>query len=69
MGYIFPGDTLRNWQVVDNHRFATLEESIKEAMWEYTWKIGIWGQEETLVAGEALLTLTNIPSQILTNLY
>ena len=45
----------------DNHRFTTLEERIKNIPWGGTRNIQILGQEETLVAGETLLNLTDIP--------
>ena len=50
------------------HRFYTLEKCIKESPWGDTWKIRIWRQEETLEAGEDILTPTNIPSQLPKNL-
>ena len=52
----------------DTHIFATLEERAKEAPWGDTWKIKIWDQDESLEAREDLLTTTEIPSQIPTNL-
>ena len=48
--------------------FATLEECIKEDPWGDTCKIWIWGQDNSLDAGEDLLTMIKIPYQIPTNL-
>ena len=48
--------------------FSNLEECNKEAPWGDTWKIRIWGQYESLEAGEDLLTPADSPSQIPTNL-
>ena len=48
--------------------FVALEERTKEAPWGDTWKIMMLVQDKILEAGEDLLTLTKIPSQIPTKL-
>ena len=52
----------------DDPWFATLVESILEAPWGDTWKILVWGIEDTLEVGEDLLTHTKISSQHPNNL-
>ena len=47
---------------------ATIEERNKEDPWGDTWKTKILGQDESLEAGEDLLTPTKIPYQISTHL-
>ena len=68
MGYLALGDIGRYQKGADQPRFATLEERIKEASRGDTWKIRVFGQNETLEAGEDLLAPNKIPSQISTNL-
>ena len=58
----------RHHKVSDPPIFSTLEESTKEDPWGDTWKPKILGQDRILEAGEYLLTPTEIPSQIPTNL-
>ena len=68
MGHLYPKDIIRYQKGPDPPIFATLEERTKEALWGDTWKTRILGQDESLEAGEDLITLTESPSQIQTNL-
>ena len=68
MGHIVPGDIMRYQKGAYQPQFSNLEERIKAASWGDTWEIRIWGQEETLDAGEDLATPTKIPYQVSTNL-
>ena len=52
----------------DPPRFATLEERTKAAPWGDTRKTRILGQYKSLKAVEDLLTTTESPSQIPTNM-
>ena len=68
MGHLSPKDILRYQKGSDTPIFATLEERTKEAPWGDTWKIRILGQEKILDAEEELLTPSESPYQIPTNL-
>ena len=68
MGHLSPKDIVGYQKVSDPPRFATLEESTKESPWGDTWKIRILVQDNILDAGEDLLTPTESPYQIPTNL-
>ena len=68
MEHLYPKDIVKYQKGSDPPRFDTLEERTKEAPLGGTWKIRILVQYESLEAGEYLLTPTNSPSQIPTNL-
>ena len=68
MVYLSTGAILRYQKGEDDPWFATLVESILEAPWGDTWKILVWGLEDTLEVGEDLLTHTKISSQHPNNL-
>ena len=61
-------DTMMYLRGSYNHRFVTLDECTKEYSWENTWIIMIIVDEETLEAGEYLLTPNKIPSQLSSNM-
>ena len=68
MENISSGEIVRSHKGSDPPRFVTLEENTKEFPWVDTCKIRYLFQDESLEAGKDLLTLTNNPSQIPTNL-
>ena len=68
MGYLDPGYIVRCQKGSYPPIFANLERHINEATWGDTWKILILGQNESLEAGEDLLTPTKSPSQTPINL-
>ena len=61
MGHLSPKDILRYQKGLYPPRFSTLEERTKEAPWEDTQKIRVFGQGNILEAGEDLLTPTESP--------
>ena len=68
-GHLSPKDILRYHKGSYQPRLFTLEERTKEAPWGDTWKIRlILVQDKILEVGEDLLTPTESPSQIPTNL-
>ena len=58
IGCLSPKGIVRYQKVSDAPRFTTLEEHTKESPWGGTWKIRVLGQDESLEAGEYLLTPT-----------
>ena len=68
MGHLSPKDIVRYQKVSYPPMFATLEERTKEAPWVYTCKIRVLGQDKRLETGEDLLTPTDSPYKIPTNL-
>ena len=69
MYHLAPKDIVRYQKVSDSPRIVNLEERTKKAPWGDTWKIRVLGQYKILEAVEDLLTPTEIPYQIPTNLY
>ena len=68
MGNLAPKYIVQYQKGSDPPIFSTLEERTKEDPWGDAWKIRILGQYKSLEAVEDLLTPTNSPSQIPTNL-
>ena len=68
MGNLTPKDIVRYQKDSYPPIFATIQERTKEAPWGDTWKIRIWGQYKSLQVGEDLLTPTESPPKIPTNL-
>ena len=68
MGHLSPTEIVRYQKGSDPPRSSTLEERTKDDPWGDTCKIRIWGQGKILEAREDLLTLTESPYQIPTNL-
>ena len=65
MGHLAPGDIAIHQKGSDSPRFSTLEERRKE---DTRREILILGQYKSLESGDDLLTVTDVPSQIPTNL-
>ena len=68
MEYLSPGNIVKCHTGECQHHFSGLVDHTRESPWGDTWVIRTLGQEDTLEVGEDLITPSESPYQIPTNL-